>query len=118
MHRFDGYDIELTRGDSLCLRIRLRGRDLPAGARALFTVRTAPRAEETVLEKRTDIADGETLIVLSSADTDLKARVYFWDLRVFIPGENGFDELETPMEYAAFTIVEAIGSAQTLIEEE
>ena len=39
MVRCNGCDIELTRGDTLLLRIDLTGRDLPQGAQAVFTVK-------------------------------------------------------------------------------
>ena len=39
LYRIDGYDIELTRGDSLTLRIDLKGRDLPEGTEAFMTIK-------------------------------------------------------------------------------
>ena len=109
MHRFDGYNIELTRGDSLTFRITLTGRDLPEGSVGLFTVKAHPRDEQPLIQKRVD-AGGELLsIVLTPQETNLTPRTYFWDVRVLIPLENGGWEVETPMEYASFTILEAIG---------
>jgi len=109
MHKFNGYDIELTRGDSLVFRVGLSGRDLPEGSVGLFTVKANPRDERPVIQKRMD-ASGEMLMIsLSPKDTDLTPRTYFWDVRVLIPLEAGGYELETPMEYASFVILEAIG---------
>lgn len=109
MHRFNGYDIELTRGDSLLFRINLSGRDLPEGSVGLFTVKAHPRDEHALIHKRVD-ASGELLsISLSPKETNLQPRTYFWDVRILIPQEQGGYELETPMEYAAFTILDAIG---------
>ena len=109
MHKFNGYDIELTRGDSLVFRVSLTGRDLPEGSVALFTVKAHPRDERALIQKRMD-ASGEMLsISLSPKDTDLTPRTYFWDVRVLIPVQTGGYELETPMEYASFTILEAVG---------
>ena len=110
MHRFDGYNIELTRGDTLFFTLKLTGRDLPEGSSAIFTVKTGPRSDEKLIEKKLD-ASGETLhIRLTSEETDLPPRTYYWDVRVQIPLEDGGFEVETPMEYAALTILPAIGS--------
>ena len=109
MHKFNGYDIEITRGDSLQFRVSLMGRDLPEGSVGLFTVKASPRDEHALIEKRVD-ASGELLtITLHPKDTDLPPRTYFWDVRVLIPRPEGGFELETPMEYASFIVLEAIG---------
>ena len=111
MHRFDGYDIELTKGDSLQFKVTIAGRELPEGTAALFTVKKRPRDEETVIEKRLDVdAAGVVLVGLSSDDTDITPRTYYWDLRVLMPLGDGTFEVRTPMEYAAFTILEVIGN--------
>lgn len=109
MHRFNGYNIELTRGDSLTFRVSLTGRTLPEGSVALFTVKTHPREETPVIQKRLDASLGQLTVTLTPRDTDLPSRTYFWDVRVLIPLSGGGWELVTPMEYAAFTILEAIG---------
>lgn len=109
MHLFNGYDIELTRGDSLFFKVNLDGRTLPEGSVAYFTVKETPKAEEPVIRKKIDIIDGVVDIRLSSEDTYLRSRTYYWDIRVLIPIDIGGYEVETPMEYAAFTIVDAIG---------
>lgn len=109
MHRFDGNDIELTAGDSLFFNISLEGRVLPEGATALFTVKRSPKDEEPVIEKNIEISDGQAYIQLFSEDTaELAARTYYWDLRIEFTGEAGA-EVETPMEYAAFTILQPVG---------
>jgi hypothetical protein len=111
MHRFDGYDIELTKGDSLQFKVTITGRELPEGTAALFTVKKRPRDEDTVIEKRMEIgSDGVVLVGLSSADTDITPRTYYWDLRVLMPLGDGPYEVRTPMEYVAFTILEVIGN--------
>ena len=89
MHRFDGYNIELTQGDTLFFTLKLTGRDLPEGSVAYFTVKPGPRSDEKLIEKKLD-AGGETLhIRLTSEDTDLQPRTYFWDVRVLIPMDTG-----------------------------
>ena len=110
MHKFDGFDIELTSGDSLQFRVTISGRELPAGTEALFTVKKSPRADDAVIEKRLTVdVDGVVLVGLSNEDTDIAPRTYYWDLRVMIPNGDGNFEVRTPMEYAAFTILEVIG---------
>ena len=109
MRRFNGLNIELTRGDSTQFKVNFAGRTLPEGALALFTVKKSPRSAESVLEKRLTILDGSVNIGLSSTDTDIQPRTYYWDIRVLIPLGDGSYEVQTPMEYAAFTILEVIG---------
>lgn len=109
MHRFDGYDIELTSGDSLFFNVSLEGRELPAGAVAVFTVKRNPKDTEAVIEKQLEIEDGAVRVQLFPEDTALDARTYYWDLRVRFTGEEG-EEVETPMEYAAFTILQPVGT--------
>lgn len=111
MHKFSGLDIELTRGDSLQFKVTIKGRELPAETEARFTVKRRTRDEEPVIEKRLAVqADGTVNVGLSSADTDIDPRTYFWDLRVLIPLGDGTYEVRTPMEYAAFTILEVVGN--------
>ena len=109
MHRFDGYDIEVTRGDTLFFALNLTGRDLPEGSVAYFTIKSSPRSDEILVQKKLDAADETMEVRLTSADTDLKPRTYYWDVRVLIPLAEGGYEVETPMDYAAFTILEAVG---------
>lgn len=109
MHRFNGYDIELTQGDSLFFKINLDGRTLPEGSVGYFTVKKTPKSDEIIIQKKLDASDGVLDIRLMSEDTDLPVRTYYWDVRVLIPLEDGGYEVETPMEYAAFTIMDAVG---------
>ena len=110
MHLFNGYDIELTKGDSLFFKINLDGRKLPEGSVGYFTVKSNTRASEAVIRKKMDASDGVLDIRLTSEDTDIPVRTYVWDVRVLIPLEEGGYEVETPMEYATLTILDAIGS--------
>lgn len=108
MHRFDGYDIELTAGDSLLFFVSLEGRELPEGADAVFTLKRNPKDEEALIEKTLAVTDGRVEIKLESDETDLPARTYYWDLRIRFVSDYG-EEVETPMEYAAFTILQPVG---------
>ena len=110
MYRFDGLDIELTRGDSLQFKVNIKGRELPEGTEALFTVKRSPKAEEALIEKRLAVdADGVVLVGISSDESDLPSRTYYWDMRVLLPLGDGTFEVRTPMEYAGFTILGVIG---------
>ena len=110
MYRFDGYDIEMTRGDSLVLRVDLKGRDLPEGSEAVFTVKKNVREETVLLQKRCDAAQEVLAIALETEETDLPPGTYVWDVRLLIPREDGTREVYTPMEYAALTILPAVGT--------
>ena len=111
MVRFDGHDIEITRGDTLLLRIDLDGRDLPEGTQAVFTVKQSVSSQEALITQWCD-ASAETLTVyLLPQQTDLAPGVYVWDVRLRIPLETGGYEVHTPMEYAAFAVLPAVGSA-------
>lgn len=110
MRRFDGFDIEVTRGDTLSFRVNLTGRELPANTIGLFTIKKRPKDEAVVVEKRIPVEDGVINIHLSSTDTDIAAKTYYWDLRVLTPIGDGTYNVQTPMEYAAFTTLEAIGN--------
>ena len=107
MHRFDGYNLQITQGDTLLFTVTLAGRTLPDGTQAVFTVKRRPRDGEKLSEKRLRVQDGAVRIALTSEDTALPARSYVWDLRILIPGDA--PEVETPMEYAAFTVLQAVG---------
>ena len=111
MHRFDGYDIEVTQGDTLFFKVELDGRKMPEGSVGYFTVKSSPKSDEVLVQKKLDASDGVLDIRLMSEDTNLPVRTYYWDVRVLIPLEEGGYEVETPMEFAAFTILAAIGTA-------
>lgn len=109
MVEINGYDIQLTRGDTLFLRVDLTGRDLPEGTDAVFTVKKNIRSDEVLLRKRFDASDEVVGIRLSSRETRLDPGVYVWDVRLQIPAEDGTYEVYTPMEYAAFVVLESVG---------
>ena len=109
MYKITGLDIEITRGDTLALLYKFDGRELPEGTDAIFTIKKRPRDEEYVVQKRVNASDGTATILLLSDDTNFDARTYYWDIRLQIPREDGGYEVQTPMEYAAFTIIEVIG---------
>lgn len=111
MFRIDRHGIEMTRGDSARVLIRVKGRELPEGTQAVFTVKDTPWEPcSPVIEKVLDVVDDAVSLVLEPADTEtLHPGHYVWDLRLKEPRDDGGQEVLTPMEYAAFKIVEAIG---------
>ena len=111
MRKFDGLDIELTRGDTLSFRVTFKGRVLPNNAIALFTVKKRPKDEDpAIVEKRLPITGNKSIVLLKSEDTEkVKPRLYYWDIRVLIPEGAGTYEVRTPMSYAAFMLTEVVG---------
>ncbi len=107
----NGYDIELSRGDTLALRIDLSGRDLPEGSDGVMTIKKHIRSDEVVLQKRFNASDEKLDIVLSPEDTNLEPGVYCWDVRLQIPSELGGYEVYTPMEYASFVVLPVVGES-------
>ncbi len=109
MLKMDGNNIEISRGDSMALRVSLAGRDLPEGSDAVFTVRKKLRSEKHVLQKRFNASDESVTILLSSEETNLQPGLYYWDLRLQIPAQEGGYEVVTPMDYAAFVVLDVVG---------
>lgn len=111
MYRFEGKDIELTRGDSVQFKVTVTGRELPEGSTAVFSVKKRVSDADCVIEKKIALAsDGVALVGLSHEDTDIAPGMYWWDMRVLLPLGDGSFEVRTPMEYASFIIMEVIGN--------
>lgn len=107
MVQINGNDIALTRGDTLTLGLRFGGRVAPPTARALFTVKKNPRDRQAVIEKTLPIRDSAAVLTLAPEDTRaLSVRTYFWDVRLLYAE----GQVYTPMEYAAFQVLEVIGN--------
>lgn len=109
MFNINGLDIEVTRGDTAALRYTFSGREIPYGTDAIFTIKKKVRDEDFIVQKRVDASDGSATILLTSDDTNFDARTYYWDIRLQLPREDGGYEVQTPMEYAAFTILDVVG---------
>ena len=110
MLKIHRHSIQITRGDSVRFTIALKNRELPEGTKAVFTVRDTPWDPcMPAIEKEIDVLDGNASVILETADTEIAPGNYVWDVRVKEPNENGEDVKLTPMEYAAFVVVEAIG---------
>lgn len=107
----ESYDIQVTQGDTVTLRIDLSGRDLPEGSEAVFTVKQNLTDEEPILQKRFNASDEVLVIVLSHDETNLEPGTYFWDIRLMIPMEEGGWEVYTPMNYAALAVTAAVGTS-------
>lgn len=112
MVEINGFDIAVTRGDSLYLRIDLDGRDLPEGSQAVFTVKKNVRSDEELVRFIADASSESLTIALSPEQTNLDPGVYVWDVRILIPLPSGDREVYTPMQYAAFAVMDAVGSVE------
>lgn len=110
MVTFDGYDVELSRGDTLVLKITLDGRDLPEGTDGVFTIKKRIKSDEVVLQKRFNASDEVLTVVLDADETNIDPGTYYWDVRLQIPLEEGGYEVYTPMEYAAFVVLPVVGT--------
>lgn len=109
MLKMDRHSIQITRGDSVRFFISLNGRDLPEDTKAVFTVKDTPWEPcAPAIEKILDVVDGQVSVILEPYETDITPGNYVWDVRIKEPNE-GSTEILTPMEYAAFVVLEAIG---------
>lgn len=105
MLKISGNGIRLTRGDSTRFTIRLKERDVPDGTKALFTVKkSAWPHSRPMIEEEIPVVDNAVHVMLPPETTDIPSGDYVWDLRVLVEGD-----VFTPMEYAMFHVVEAIG---------
>lgn len=109
MLRIEGTSIQLTRGDTTRLKMRLTGRELPEGCTALFTVkRGAWRHGEAVIQKLIPVTDDTVSVMLSAEETEIEPGHYAWDVRINEPYEGGENRF-TPMAYGGLDVLEAIG---------
>lgn len=109
MLRIDRNGITITRGDSERFVITCEGRELAEGTKAVFTVKGTPWEPcRPDIEKIIDVIDGKVNVILEPEDTDITPGHYVWDLRLKEPDENGMNVI-TPMAYAAFHVLEALG---------
>lgn len=105
----DGLGIMVTRGDSARFVISCKERELAEGTKAVFTVKSTPWEPcKPDIEKEMDVIDGLVNVILDPQDTDITPGNYVWDVRIKEPAE-GMEHVMTPMMYAAFRVVEAIG---------
>ena len=109
MLEINGHGITVTRGDSVRFAIKCTERDLAEGTKAVFTVKSTPWEPcRPDIEKNCDVIDGLVHVILNPIDTDIVPGNYVWDVRLKEPAEDNTNVL-TPMMYAAFRVVEAIG---------
>ena len=110
MFVIDRHGIKITRGDTARFVIALEGRDVAEGTKALFTVKAPPWEPcRPDIEKLIDVEEGKVQVLLESEDTDITPGNYVWDVRLFEPEDEAHTNVVTPMEYAAFKVLEAIG---------
>lgn len=105
MFKIDGQGIQITRGDSARFVIDCGRKDFAEGTKAVFTVKSTPWEPcQPDIEKEIDVTNGEVNVILDPADTDITPGNYVWDVRI-----KERENVWTPMLYAAFRVVEAIG---------
>ena len=91
----DGLKISINRGDTGTITITFTGQDAPPdGTVALVTLQKTLDSEETIWEKRIELANSRVTIMLLHEDTNLTRGRYLWCLRLLY--ENG--DIYTPME--------------------
>lgn len=109
MLRIEGTSIQLTRGDTTRLKMRLVGRKLPKGCMALFAVKKGTwRHGEPVIAKVIPVTDDTVSVMLAAEETELEPGHYVWDLRIKEPYDDGMNRF-TPMAYGGLDVLEAIG---------
>ena len=109
MFEIKGMDIEITRGDTAGIRYIFKDKEIPYGTDAIFTVKKKVRDKDIVFQKRVDASGGSASIFFTSDDTNIDPRTYYWDIRLQVPREEGGYDVQTPMEYASFTILDVVG---------
>lgn len=84
--------ITLPRGDTMTLHVTLRDKELPAGTKAVFGVRTTGNRSRNLLMKAFDVVNNQCNIRLANQDTrELSVGVHAWDLRIVVDPEVNQD---------------------------
>lgn len=105
MLKISGNGIRLTRGDTIRFTIRLTGREVPDGTKTLFTVKkSAWQHGDPLIREEIPVLGNAVHVFLPPEKTNITSGDYVWDLRVMVD-----EDVFTPMEYALFHVVEAIG---------
>lgn len=98
-----GLDIRISQGDTATILIGLQNEE-PIEGEAVITLKRNVGDRMNVWEKRVHIVDNEVPVYLESADTNLPARVYWWDVRLLLDGA-----VQTPWKPHRLEVMEAIG---------
>lgn len=105
----EGTSVQITRGDTTRFAIVLKGREVPEGTEALFTVKKKPwRHDEVVIQKTIPVVSGKVNVFLEPYETKIEPGSYVWDVRIKEP-YDGDTLVLTPMGYGGFDVLEAIG---------
>ena len=101
-----GKKIRISRGDTGIIGVRFTGdRALAADTVAVFSLKRNLKMDKPLWEKKTALENGDAVLRLTSADTDLRPGVYWWDLRLKLP-DGG---IQTPFEPQEFEVLEVVG---------
>lgn len=101
----EGRRIRISRGDTARIRIDLEDGGQLEGAQAVVTVKRRPGDEEAVWQRCVPVEDGCVLLELGDAQTGQAPGLYWWDLRLLMPGGG----VQTPFEPEVFEICEVVG---------
>lgn len=120
MFSVDGYNIQLSRGDTGGLKVKatatLNGEPFTFGTddRALFSIKNGQG--EVVKEKIAEMTDNDFIVYFLNADTDsLSPGQYYWDVRYIIHPywQNGRiidgDQVITPKEPMNMNLLTVVG---------
>lgn len=105
MFEIDGYGITLTRGDSFCFSVNLKGRVVANGCTAAFTVKNRVSDGEALIRKTALVENRRATFFIEPEETEgLKAKTYRWGLRV----TDGDGNVYTPVADESFVITEVV----------
>lgn len=104
MLEVQGTGVKISRGDTARIVIELDTE--PAnGTTALITMKRKPQMDfEKMWEKRVTVQDKQIVLELTSEDTNHRAGMYWWDVRLL----NG-DVVQTLFEPSQFEVLEVVG---------
>lgn len=108
----NGYDIKISKGDTLILKVHFNNANFPKMTKVLFTVRTYPNnPDHVILKEYTFDENGDIIIFIPSQETNIFPFEYSWDIRVLIPieGQTEF-EVVTPFVPAKFEVLKVVGN--------
>lgn len=101
-----GHGVEITRGDHIRWRVRVRGQVLEDDTQCVFTVkRTEWEHAEPVIEKVFAAHDGVVDVLLGPEDTDIPAGHYTWQIKARVENEGHTYE-RTIMRYSSLEVTE------------
>ena len=99
-----GLDMRISQGDTAVIHIVLENEQTLENALAVVTLKRNVGDRICLWEKRIEVENNQIELPLTKADTNLPARMYWWDIRLIMG-----DAVQTPFGTHRFEVVEAIG---------